>query len=446
MENSYNTSNTKSELLKLSINSITKKCKALKLSTEGGKMDMIERIVSKSNHNELTSKRNDMLKIANVLLGETSDIFINDLLNSYTKQSLENNINKQWIQIVEKFKQINDNIKNSKTNTLKLKDNTSYDINEETDNLIASFNNDELTEMKETLNSNTNINNQINKLKIENEKYISIIRTKDEIITNANGLIKILQNQLLTIKEEKQQKEIQMDPIKRIKAKQLLQKRVQCEQANAIKVDKEGDKKTISEMLNDSTKENAKDIINSMGVLKFEYDKTLKKDMYTLNMTNNPTLRRLTNDQRKQFIHLFGHCLINKDNSAHVEKVKITNIGIDDKLFPSLIDIFIENVQYFFTKEIWMESNKIGNVGMLKLAEFIALNPKTLQVIKMYNNKAIISSKTINILLTALEKNTQICKFTFEWRLSQHRDRIDKVLRANQERRRKEKWAKKTKK
>merc|ERR1712130_362471 len=182
-------------------------------------------------------------------------------------------------------------------------------------------------------------------------------------------------------------------------------------------------KKTISEMLADCTKDDAVNIINSMGVLKFEYDKKLRKDTYNLDLTNNTVINRLTNPQRKTFMYLLGHCLVDTSGQQKIQKIKMSNMNLNDKLFPDFMDILIENKEHFEADEWWLESNKLGDPSMTKLAKFLEMIPKSLEVIKLYNNKAIVSTPCINkILLPAIEKNDKIQKFTFEWRLTQHRD------------------------
>ena len=355
---------------------------------------------------ELQSRANDMEIIANILNGETSSEEFITLLDSYDakRKNAENNNEQQWFQIIQKFKTVYDKL----------------------------------------------IQSQTLELQKQNEKYRNLIRSKDEIIKNANDQIKQLKAEASKTSEQEQTAEIAMDAIKRNKAKELLMKRVQYERSNALKVVDNGDskesKKTVSELLNDAAPSDAMGIIQSMGALQFEFDKRLKRDIYTLNMTNNSILRRFTNKQRQEFMVVLGNCLVDKENDQQIENVKISNMGIDDRLFVLFMDVLLENASDFKVKELWMESNQIGNEGMKKLAQFIELNVESLEVIKLYNNKDSIKSKVLDNLLVSMEKNCFVIKFTFEWRLSQHRDKMNKILRRNQDRKRKLRWAKKNNK
>ncbi len=251
-----------------------------------------------------------------------------------------------------------------------------------------------------------------------------------------------LKKEISRLREEEEKEELQLDKLSKDRAKQLLQERVSNQQQGALtgaaKLAEK--KKTISELLNESTKDDAVSIIHSMGVMKFEYDKKLKTDTYNLDLINNSVLRRLTNDQRVQFMFLLAHCICDSSGQQQVQKVKMSNMGIDDKLFPAFFDILIENIEYFGADEFWLESNKMGDEGMKKFAEFLGGNPATLEVVKMYNNKAVVGTPVINQLLSAIERNDKIQKFTFEWRFTQHRDRIEKQVKKNQDLKRKLKW------
>merc|ERR1711971_1524135 len=107
-------------------------------------------------------------------------------------------------------------------------------------------------------------------------------------------------------------------------------------------------KKTVVQMLNETTASNAFSMIESMGVLKMEYDKKLKHELLVLNMTNNSILRRLTNKQRERFMFILGHAIVASDVEHKIEKKMECKV-----------------------REIWAESNKIGNDGMDKLAQLI---------------------------------------------------------------------------
>eukprot|EP00484_Ammonia_sp_Unknown_P025857 CAMPEP_0197038566 /NCGR_PEP_ID=MMETSP1384-20130603/15480_1 /TAXON_ID=29189 /ORGANISM="Ammonia sp." /LENGTH=715 /DNA_ID=CAMNT_0042469017 /DNA_START=49 /DNA_END=2196 /DNA_ORIENTATION=- len=302
---------------------------------------------------------------------------------------------------------------------------------------------EETSEEQEAKLSDQEKDEKIKQLQRENEQLSGAVRSKDEIVANAKEEIEKLKKEIRAMKEEEEKEEVQLGNLEKDRAKKLLEERVNELQKNTLSTPSTEKKKTISELLNESSKEDAVDIIHGMGVIKFEYDKKLKKDTYNLDLTNNAVLKRLTNAQRKQFMLLLAHCICDNSGQQKVEKVKLSNMGIDDKLFPDFMDVLIENIEHFEADELWLESNKIGDEGMKKLAVFLAKTPAKLEVIKMYNNKAIISTPVCNELLSAIEENGILQKFTFEWRLTQHRDRINKKLNANQDAKRKRKWAKK---
>lgn len=70
------------------------------------------------------------------------------------------------------------------------------------------------------------------------------------MISDAKEEIKRLKEELCAIKEEEQKEILQMDNLSTTKAKELLEKRVSVQQANALKADGHK-KKTISELLGD---------------------------------------------------------------------------------------------------------------------------------------------------------------------------------------------------
>ena len=88
-------------------------------------------------------------------------------------------------------------------------------------------------------------------------------------------------------------------------------------------------------------------------------------------------------------------------------------------------------------KELWLESNPIGDEGMKSMARFIE-NDDRIETVKLFNNKKTISTKVLNEVLSALANNTTITKFVFDgFRFQDQRDRKDRYLRRNQEMNRK---------
>merc|ERR1712154_206044 len=98
----------------------------------------------------------------------------------------------------------------------------------------------------------------INTLKKEKEQLQIVVKAKDEIINNANDEIARLKKEIATIKEEEQKEELQVDRLSRDRAKKLLEERVNDQQQGSLTVTKSTEKKkTISELLAESSKEDA---------------------------------------------------------------------------------------------------------------------------------------------------------------------------------------------
>merc|ERR1712060_122156 len=112
-------------------------------------------------------------------------------------------------------------------------------------------------------------------------------------------------------------------------------------------------------------------------------------------------------------------------------------MGIEDKMMIEFVKIIVENQEKARFNELWLESNRIGDDGMKALCQLIECNLECLSIIKLYNNKTSISTAVCNQMLESLEKNDKIIKFTFEFRFQQQKDKLAKILRRNQELRRK---------
>lgn len=77
-------------------------------------------------------------------------------------------------------------------------------------------------------------------------------------------------------------------------------------------------------------------------------------------------------------------------------------------------------------------------LGFEAMAEFIAVD-NNIKVFKLAANRADISTSVLNKLVDSIEKNEKIVKFIFGgWRLQQHKDRVEKAIRRNSEKARKE--------
>ena len=205
---------------------------------------------------------------------------------------------------------------------------------------------------------------------------------------------------------------------------------------NTNNTKKKAKKRTMNDLLKEATKEDARNITNGMGLILSEYDHKEKRDLNILNMNNNNIMTRLLDEQRKKLMSLIAYSIVDK-NGDQIERVTMCNAGIEDKLMTELMQILIQNAHNLHITELWLESNRIGNDGMNELCNLIELNLDCLQVIKLYNNKKDVSTTMCNLLIEALDKNEKIIKFTFEFRLQHQKDKLAKILKRNQEIRRK---------
>eukprot|EP01083_Nonionella_stella_P147099 463622_1 len=211
-----------------------------------------------------------------------------------------------------------------------------------------------------------------------------------------------------------------------------------------VKSGKTGKKKklTVNELLKNAAKEDSRDIVSGMGLIVEEFDTKMKRNICTLNMNNNNMMTRLTEEQKLKLVYLIGHSMVNSDNNKGIHRLTMCNAGIEDKTMVELMRVLVENKDGLVLNELWLESNKIGDDGMMSLCRLIECNVECLTVIKLYNNKKDVSTNVCNRMLGAMAKNDKIIKFTFEWRLQQQKDKLQKLLRKNQELKRKSRLSK----
>ena len=199
----------------------------------------------------------------------------------------------------------------------------------------------------------------------------------------------------------------------------------------------------MNELLTAATADDARTILSGMKLIQNEYDHREKKDLCILNMNNSDALSRMSEEQKLKMIFLVGHCIgDNNENGEGIEKATLCNVGIEDKLMVQLMKVLVEKKETLNLKELSMESNRIGDDGMDALCDLIRCNVESLTTIKLWNNKKDVTTPCCLRMIEALENNDKITKFVFEWRLRQYTDRVEKVLRRNQDLRRKAKLKK----
>ena len=191
-------------------------------------------------------------------------------------------------------------------------------------------------------------------------------------------------------------------------------------------------KRTMNELLRDATESDGTAIVSGMNLIQSEYDHKEKKDLSVLNMNNNNMMTKLTDEQKLKFINSVAHSVVDSKSDT-MERVTMCNTGIEDKMMIEFMKVLVENKDKVRMNELWLESNRIGDDGMKALCELIECNLECLRVIKLYNNKRDVSTAVCNQMIDSLDKNDKITKFTFEFRLRHQKDKLEKILRRNQE-------------
>ncbi|ETO33704.1 hypothetical protein RFI_03397 [Reticulomyxa filosa] len=148
-------------------------------------------------------------------------------------------------------------------------------------------------------------------------------------------------------------------------------------------------------------------------------------------MNNNNMLGKLTEEQRDKMQELISYALIDREQ---MKVAQLCNANVDDNFLKKICDTILSEKGQSpdcHLEELWLESNPISSDGISYLANFIRKDKK-IRVLKLFGNKKDISTNACNELCTALEENTTLTKLVFEFRLQQHRDKCEKLLRRNQ--------------
>merc|ERR1712154_723785 len=112
--------------------------------------------------------------------------------------------------------------------------------------------------------------------------------------------------------------------------------------------------------------------------------------------------------------------------------LEMSDCGVDNVFMSKICDGLIDND----LSQIWclnMQSNPIGDGGMLSLCKLIQKNGKYLTHIKLQNNRKDISTPVCEEMCNALQVNQYIKVFEFEFRHYQYKDKCKKILRRNNE-------------
>ena len=162
----------------------------------------------------------------------------------------------------------------------------------------------------------------------------------------------------------------------------------------------------------------------------FEEEDQSEVPLEVLNMNNNPMMRTMSAAEKENMEDLLCHSLV---NTPDLYQVQMCNADVNDAFLTKILKTLTENQERHGIKELWLESNPIGDDGMKELAQFIT-DDHRVTVIKLYNNKKTISTAVLNELLEALSVNMTILKFVFDgFRFQHQKDKHEKYMRRNQE-------------
>merc|ERR1712113_757114 len=127
-------------------------------------------------------------------------------------------------------------------------------------------------------------------------------------------------------------------------------------------------------------------------------------------------MKKMSESEKNSMENIICDSLV---KNTDLKQVQMCNADINDKFLKKILDKLSQNKDTHNIKELWLESNPIGDEGMKYLAEFLA-NDNKIEIIKLYNNKKTISTQMLNELLDGLKQNETIVKFVFDGFRFQH--------------------------
>jgi len=198
--------------------------------------------------------------------------------------------------------------------------------------------------------------------------------------------------------------------------------------------------KMLKEALSNPEPENAVKVMESLGLFmakekgpNFEHKEEVKEEeerLEVLNMNNNAMMSKMSDTERGNMEDLIVNAMVKQEG---LQQVQMCNANVNDHFLGKILAKLSDHREDHQVKELWMESNPIGDEGMKQLAQFMESDDR-IETVKLYNNKKTISTKVLNQLLDALSNNETITKFVFDgFRFQHQRDRKEKYLRRNQE-------------
>eukprot|EP01083_Nonionella_stella_P094704 265791_1 len=147
-----------------------------------------------------------------------------------------------------------------------------------------------------------------------------------------------------------------------------------------------------------------------------------------LDMTNSNLLLSLKNDNTLLLMRIVSRSLVVIQSLRFIE---LCNCGVDDYFLSQICLQLLGKKDEFKINTLSLQSNVIGDNGMLCLCELMKANNEYLKVIKLQNNRKDISTSVCQEICTALEINDFVVKFEFEFRHYGEKDRSYRALKKN---------------
>ncbi|ETO26136.1 hypothetical protein RFI_11001 [Reticulomyxa filosa] len=148
----------------------------------------------------------------------------------------------------------------------------------------------------------------------------------------------------------------------------------------------------------------------------------------TLNMNNQTFMAQIPPSYRSLLQSVIARAIA---DCKTLKFIKMCNALVDDAFLEKICNELIsQRAKDSSITELWLDLNSIGDAGMMSLSQFILSNNR-ITIMKLQQNKCVISNNVCEGLLKALEMNHSIIKFEFDFKLIQHRDKLQKIMWRN---------------
>lgn len=125
-------------------------------------------------------------------------------------------------------------------------------------------------------------------------------------------------------------------------------------------------------------------------------------------------------------------CAVTGPGNEQLKRLELNGCGVGD----DLVEMLCVNVVYVAGLEVWnLSSNEIGNTGLRAIARYLRADTH-LRELQLQNQQHHAGPEVEAELLDALETNTHITEFGYDFTRPTDRARMDAVIAANLERQR----------